>query len=63
MHVMMCFNMNIDLDPRPRLSQYIVQTRSRSTWTQYSLVGPMDIDQVVQVKSPTHRRAVDLPGA
>ena len=23
----------------------------------------MDIDQVVQVKSPTHRRAVDLPGA
>ena len=23
----------------------------------------MDVDLVVQVKSPTHRRAVDLPGA
>ena len=50
MHVMMCFNMDIDLDPSP-------------TEICHNTDQPcMDIDLVVQVNSPTHRRAVDLPG-
>ena len=55
MHVMMCFNMDIDLDPRPRLSQY----RQEVDLPGLSIALYMDINLVVQVKSPTHRRAVD----
>ena len=70
MHVMMCFNMDIDLDPRSTGARHSVratpvatypQTSQRSTRLEYSLVWTC-IDQVVQVNSPTHRRAVDLPG-
>ena len=59
MHVMMCFNMDIDLDPRPtahrhRMSQY------RQEVDLPGVKPCVDIYLVVQVDSPTHRRAVDL---